>query len=76
MQRVVVSGDIVKLLWADGDGLCLFAKWCASGRVLPDPHEVLVPSIPQLNPRELNMRRVGEGLQLHKQHEGAQNEEC
>ena len=26
MQNVVASGDIVKLLWFDGDGLCLFAN--------------------------------------------------
>jgi len=27
-------GDIVKLLWADGDGLCLFAKRLERGRVI------------------------------------------
>jgi hypothetical protein len=26
MQDVVVSGDLIKLLWFDGDGLCLFQK--------------------------------------------------
>jgi transposase len=32
MQNVVVSGDIVKLLWFDGDGLCLLSKRLERGR--------------------------------------------
>ena len=30
-------GDIVKLLWADGDGLCLFAKRLEKGRFVWPP---------------------------------------
>lgn len=32
MRDVVVSGDMVKLLWFDGDGLCLFSKRLERGR--------------------------------------------
>jgi transposase len=32
MRDVVVSGDIVKVLWFDGDGLCLLAKRLERGR--------------------------------------------
>jgi transposase len=34
MQHVVVSGDIVKCLWFDGDSLCLFAKRLEKGRFI------------------------------------------
>ena len=34
MQNVVVSGDMIKLLWFDGDGLCLFAKRLERGRFI------------------------------------------
>ena len=34
MQNVVVSGDIIKCLWFDGDGLCLFAKRLERGRFI------------------------------------------
>ena len=34
MQNVVVSGDIIKCLWFDGDGLCLFAKRLEKGRFI------------------------------------------
>ena len=33
-------GDLVKLLWSDGDGLCLFAKRLERGRFVW-PHELL-----------------------------------
>ncbi len=32
MQDVVVSGDLIKALWWDGDGLCLLAKRLERGR--------------------------------------------
>jgi transposase len=32
MQHVVVSGDTIKILWYDGDGLCLLAKRLERGR--------------------------------------------
>jgi transposase len=32
MRDLVVSGDIVKVLWFDGDGLCLLAKRLERGR--------------------------------------------
>ncbi len=32
MLNVVCSGDLIKLLWWDGDGLCLFAKRLERGR--------------------------------------------
>jgi transposase len=34
MQNVVVSGDLIKLLWFDGDGLCLFQKRLERGRFI------------------------------------------
>ena len=34
MQNVVVSGDIIKCLWFDGDGICLFAKRLERGRFI------------------------------------------
>jgi len=32
MLNDVKSGDLIKLLWWDGDGLCLFAKRLERGR--------------------------------------------
>ena len=34
MVNVVRSGDLIKLLWWDGDGLCLFAKRLERGRFI------------------------------------------
>ena len=34
MRDVVVSGDMIKLLWFDGDDLCLFAKRLERGRFI------------------------------------------
>ena len=34
MQNVVVSGDLIKLLWFDGDGLCLLQKRLERGRFI------------------------------------------
>jgi hypothetical protein len=34
MHHVVVSGDMIKLLWFDGDGLCLFVKKLERGRFI------------------------------------------
>jgi transposase len=34
MRHVVVSGDLIKLLWFDGDGLCLFQKRLERGRFI------------------------------------------
>jgi transposase len=32
MRNVVRFGDLIKLLWFDGDGLCLFSKRLERGR--------------------------------------------
>jgi transposase len=32
MQHVVASGDLIKLIWHDGDGMCLFLKRLDRGR--------------------------------------------
>jgi len=49
-------GDLVKLLWWDGDGLCLFAKWLERGRFIwPQAANGTV----SLTPAQLSMQLEG-----------------
>ena len=43
MHYVARFGDLIKLLWWDGDGLCLFAKRLERGRFIwPSPADGMV----------------------------------
>ena len=56
MLNVARSGDLIKLLWWDGDGLCLFAKRLERGRfVWPQATSGTV----HLTPAQLSMLLEG-----------------